>query len=76
MVLVNVDAKPRLALNEACEPKYVLSENIMQPLSASLIAMGIIYGTLILYRMCTVIKTSFLQSYATHAVVAQLMYHR
>jgi len=75
MVLVDVDAKPRLALNEACEPKYVFSDIIMQPMAASLIAIGISYGIYILYRMSSVTKTTFIQSYATHAVLSQLMYH-
>jgi len=75
MVLVDVDAKPRLALNEACEQKYVLSSHVLQPLSASLIAFGIIYGILTLYRMSIVTKGAFLQSFAVHAVAAQLMYH-
>merc|ERR1719210_389553 len=72
----NTTAKPKLALNEACEQKHLLSGSVMQPFSACIIFLGVLYASwslVALARGCGFKSWAF--NIPFHACLAQLLYH-
>ena len=80
MVHVDNVARGKLALNEACEQKWVLTDYSMQPLSTFVIGAASLYAFVILFKLIGLESkkggvSGVVTSLPIHALLAQLGYH-